>query len=206
MSKEKPQLQDQEFQLLLAWLAPDLDPDRRAQVYVDFHKRLTRLFVTRNCCSPEDLAYQALDRVARQLADGKQISSVERLSYLHGVAKFMALEHWRTCADCRLRIDSSDDDGSKKLIDLPSPVTSKRDAQEDEQTTRMLEYLDNCLNELSSEERLLLLEFYSEDKTAKIVTRSQMAARLGVTSGALRQRIWKLRTRVRNCVVKRVAE
>ncbi|MDX6499874.1 MAG: hypothetical protein QOG23_3134 [Blastocatellia bacterium] len=199
MSKEKSQLRDREFELLLTWLDPD--PDRGAEAYLSFHKRLMSFFTNRNCCGPEDLAYETLDRVARQLADGKQIRLDDRRPYLHGVAKFIVLEHWRTCQDCkRRRRTAVDENGEESLDSLPS-AGSQSETEEGKQKAQRLQCLDDCLLEMIAEERWLLLEYYSEDKTLKIVTRERIATRLGLTSGALRQRLCKLRTSLRHCVL-----
>jgi RNA polymerase sigma factor (sigma-70 family) len=207
MSKEKPQLQDRDFQRLLAWLDPD--SDRSAETYLEFHKRTTTLFINWQSCAPEDLADETLSRLARQLAEGKEINRVSRSAYIHGIAKNIRREHWRSCEDCkrqRTRRDGGrDDDNDSKLIDSQTAIGSLGDREDTEEKERRLECLDECLKKMNAEERLLLLEYYSEDKTLKIVTRDRMAARLGVTSGALRQRIWKLRAPVRDCVVKCIA-
>jgi RNA polymerase sigma factor (sigma-70 family) len=202
MSKEKPQLQDRDFQRLLGWLDPD--SDRSADAYLNFHRRLTGLFVNRNCCGPEELAYEALERVAGQLADGKEIA-VPPKPYLHGVAKNIALEHWRTCQDCKRRRMIAEDDDERQSLESLAVVGFDGQSEDAQEKERRLQCLDDCLDELAVEERSLLLQYYSEDKTLKIVTRDRMAARLGATSGALRQRIWKVRASVRDCVVKCVA-
>jgi len=66
--------------------------------------------------------------------------------------------------------------------------------------------LDECLEGLPQESRLLLLEYYAEDKRLKSDTREQMAVRLGIERAVLRNRIFKLRNKVRNCVVACLAQ
>lgn len=204
MPKEKPQLQDREFELLLTWLGGD--SERGADAYLEFHQRITALFMNWQSCAPEDLADETLSRLAHQLADGKEIKRASRSPYVHGIAKNIRREHWRRCEDCKRqrvrREDGRNDEGDSDLVGSQSVIGSLGDSEDTDEKERMLKCLDECLDKMSEEERLILMEYYSEDKTRKIVTRDRIAGRLGVTSGALRQRIWKLRTPLRDCVVK----
>ena len=65
--------------------------------------------------------------------------------------------------------------------------------------------LDECLDKLSQESRLLVLEYYAEDKSLKSDTREQMAERLEIERGVLRNRIFKVRNKLRSCVVECLA-
>jgi RNA polymerase sigma factor (sigma-70 family) len=203
MPKEKSQLQDREFELLLNWLGDD--SEHGAHVYLEFHKRTTALFTNWQSCAPEDLADETLSRLAHQLTASKEIDRDSRSAYVHGIAKNIRREHWRSCEACKRQRVRRDDDNDNDPLDSLAAIASLGDSEDAEEKERMLRCLDECLEKMNGEERLLLLEYYSEDKTQKIVTRDRMAARLGVTSGALRQRIWKLRAPLRACVVKCVA-
>ncbi len=196
MPKEKPQLQDREFQLLLTTLGDS--SERGAHEYLNLHKRITALFINWQSCAPEDLADETLSRLAHQLTEGKEISSDRRSAYVHGIAKNIRREHWRICETCKQRIRRNDENDGDSLDSLPA--ISLADKEEANEKERMLDCLDQCLEKINEEERFLLLEYYSEDKTQKIVTRDRMATRLKLTSGALRQRVWKLRTPLRDCI------
>jgi len=201
MSKEKPQLQDREFELLLAWLDPGIE--HSADAYLGVHKRLTSIFINKGCSAPEELADETLNRVARQLADGKKIGTDNRFAYLYGVAKNIRSEYWRRWEN-RKREDlkqEGDPNSFKSLVRIGSIAASK----ETEERERPLHCLDECLSHLPPESRLLMLEYYSEDKTQKIDTRDRMANRLGIASGVLRNRIYKLRNTLRPCVAECVA-
>lgn len=198
MPKEKPQLQDREFQLLLTTLGDS--SEHGAHEYLNLHKRITTLFINWQSCAPEDLADETLNRLAHQLTEGKEINPASRSAYVHGIAKNISREHWRSCEDCkRRRIRSNDENDGDSLNSLPA-IGSVPDKEEADEKERLLECLNECLEKMNEDERLLLLEYYSEDKTQKIVTRDRMATRLSVTSGALRQRVWKLRTPLRDCI------
>lgn len=201
MSKESPQLREREFELLLAWLDPS--DAHGAQTYLSIHKRLTAIFVNKGCVAPEELADETLNRVARQLAEGKEISTDNRFAYLYGIAKNISYEHWR-----RWENRKRDEFGQGGDADFTRPTAGpdpRREMEETEEKERYLRCLDECLNRLAPESRLLMLEYYAEEKTEKIDTRERMAGRLGVTSGVLRNRIFKLRNTLRPCVTRCVA-
>src|SRR5258707_4366084 len=195
MPREKPQLQDREFELLLTWLGDD--SERGAHVYLEFHKRTTALFINWQSCAPEDLADETLSRLAHQLAEGKEIDQGSRSAYVHGIAKNIRREHWRSCEACKRQRIRRDDDNGNDPLDSLAAIDSLGVGEDAEEKKPQLQCLDECLEQMSAGERSLLLEYYSEDKTQKIVTRDRIAERLGVTGGALRQRIWKLRAPLR---------
>jgi DNA-directed RNA polymerase specialized sigma24 family protein len=201
MSKETPQLREREFELLLAWLDPG--NEHGAQVYLNLHKRLTAVFINKGCGAPEELADETFNRVARQLAEGKEIGTDNRFAYLYGIAKNISYEHWR-----RWENRKREDFGREGDADFNKPPIGpdlRLDMEETEEKGRQLRCLDECLNRLAPESRLLMLEYYSEEKTEKIDTRDRMASRLGVTSGVLRNRIFKLRNTLRPCVLRCLA-
>jgi DNA-directed RNA polymerase specialized sigma24 family protein len=197
MPKEKPQLQDREFQLLLTTLGDS--SERGAHEYLNLHKRITTLFINSQSCAPEELADETLNRLAHQLAEGKEINPGSSFPYAYGIANNIRREHWRSCESCKRRRIRRDDENDGDSLDSLPAIDSLADKEDVDGKGRMLECLDECLAKMNKEERLLLLEYYSEDKTQKIVTRDRMATRLSVTSGALRQRLWKLRTPLRDC-------
>jgi DNA-directed RNA polymerase specialized sigma24 family protein len=201
MSKESPQLREREFELLLGWLDPE--GEHGAQAYLNLHRRLTAVFVNKGCAAPEELADETLNRVARQLAEGKEIRTDNRFAYLYGIAKHISHEHWRKWENRK-----REDLGQEGDADFTQPHAGpdpRRELEETEETERHLRCLDECLNRLAPEARLLMLEYYSEEKTEKIDTRDRMAGRLGVTSAVLRNRIFKLRNTLRPCVMRCVA-
>lgn len=199
MSKEKAQLQDREFELLLAWLDPDIED--RARTYLNFHRRLTVLFINKGCSAPEDLADETLNRVAHQLAEGKAISINNRFAYLHGIAKNISYEYWRSY-EHRKREGLPREEGDSDLFNSLIGVDPRGAWEDTEEKKRHLHCINEGLNQLAPESRLLLLEYYSEDKTEKIDTRDRMAKRLGIASSVLRNRIYKLRNTLRPLVVK----
>lgn len=186
MPKDRLPLQDKEFELLLAWLGPN--PDRAAEEYVRLHERLTKKFESGGCSQPEDLADESFNRVARQLLEGKDIQTTTPIAYLLGVANFVMKERcWRV----------------PPPVPLPDPPVPQPDPDNEKELQHAC--LDECLTKLPAETRVLVLDYYSEDRTRKIDTRDRMAKRLGIASGVLRNRIFKLRNNLRSCVAECLA-
>ena len=188
MASEKQALQGEAFERLLTWLHSD--PERAATDYVRLHQRLTKLFTIRGCRSPEDCADETFNRVARQVLAGKDIRTDNPVAYLEGVARYILREEWTKA--------QPEDVEDLPAIKLKTLRVSQTGAEEKE---REQQCLDRCLSDLPSESRLLLLEYYSENKRLKSDTRQQMARRLGIEQGVLRNRIFKLRNKIRTCVI-----
>ena len=62
------------------------------------------------------------------------------------------------------------------------------------------ECLEQCLDELSSDSRKLVLEYYQHEKHAKIHHRRRLADELGIAANALRIRAHRMRRALRECV------
>jgi RNA polymerase sigma factor (sigma-70 family) len=187
MAIEKHALQGEAFERLLKWL--NVEPERAASEYVRLHQRLTKLFTARGCGNPEECADEAFNRVARQVLTGKEIRTDNPAIYLEGVARFILREEWS-----KVRL--------KNVDELPGKVTQLRPSQTGaDEKERQQQCLDECLNELPAESRLLVLEYYSENKKLKSDTRQEMAQRLGIEQGVLRNRIFKLRNKLRTCLI-----
>ena len=60
--------------------------------------------------------------------------------------------------------------------------------------------LDLCLNELSQDDRTILLTYYSKTKRAKIEMHRELAKRYKLKPNALRNRIFRLNQRMASCV------
>ena len=81
------------FDRLLAWL--DEGTDSHGERYLEMRGRLVDYFGRRNCHSPEDLADETLNRVARRLEETGSIDDVVPARYCYIVAKFVFLESLR---------------------------------------------------------------------------------------------------------------
>src|SRR6266404_41869 len=84
--------------------------------------------------------------------------------------------------------------------DLTPLKRSKYDFDPPEQKEREYECLERCMKVLTPGNRELMLEYYKEEKHAKIVHRRELATRLGVAVNALRIRAYRIRAGLQGCV------
>ncbi len=191
MAKDKLASQGPAFHALLDWL--NKDRDSAADEYVRLHRRLAKMFEARGCQTPEDCADETFTRVGRQLVEGKEIRTDNPAIYIDGVARHVLREQWSKPANAQL------EEVSAERLPQDAETTAKRERE------RWHSCLEECLQQLPRESSQLLLEYYAEDKTQKIETRSKMARELGVATSVLRNRIFKLRNSLRGCVATCVA-
>jgi len=175
-------LTQEAFDALLAWL----DPAREAagRKYEDIRLRLIKLFTCRGCYEPEDLADETINRVSKKLKDIETNYSGDPARYFYGVANKVHLEYVR-----------------RRPAAIP-PVPSE--ASED--VEKEYECLERCIQQLSSQNRILVLQYYQLEKRAKIDHRKQLAAQLGIAVNALRIRACRIRTALQKCVQSCIAE
>src|SRR3990170_2001633 len=77
-------LTQEAFDGLLAWL--DSDTQAAARKYEQIRRGLIRFFHVRRCVTPDDLADQVIDRVARRLGEGAEVYAADPYYYFQGVA------------------------------------------------------------------------------------------------------------------------
>jgi RNA polymerase sigma factor (sigma-70 family) len=169
------------FTRLLARLDPD--SDRAGEEYERLRRALVKFFDWRGAAEPAECADEALDRLARKL-DETDVEDVR--NYAHGIARHILLERQREPSFSSL-------DGHPHL-----PVASVEPVDED--ADRRYHCFDRCLTEIPDDGRSLVIRYYEGERSSKISNRRQMAAALGVSEGALRSRIQRLRDRLEECV------
>jgi DNA-directed RNA polymerase specialized sigma24 family protein len=178
LMKVDPSLTPEQFRQLLDWLDPD--PARAGEKYEAIRRRLITIFLNRRCDEAEDLADETINRVARKAAVLKESFVGEPANYFYGVAKKVFLEHVRRC--------------NKRP--LPPPPAAAPD-----EIDPYLKCLDECLEKLSPENRKFILDYYEEQKQAKITAHKEMSARLKLNPGALRARVHRIRGKLEKCVL-----
>jgi DNA-directed RNA polymerase specialized sigma24 family protein len=169
------------FNTLLEWLDPDREEAGRK--YEIIRGGLIKMFITRGCIEAENLADRTIDRVATRVKKIRDTFIGDPASYFHGVARKIYLEHVKIRREDPSEIDPA-------VEEVPSAFGTE------------LECLRECLNNLSAEQVILVLEYFLEESSAKILHRKTMAAELGVDPGTLRIRVHRLKTFLENCVKK----
>lgn len=171
------------FERFLASL--DRDREKAAERYEQMRQRLVVFFSVRAVCRPEDQADVTLDRVCRRIDEGEPIDDVA--AYVLSVARLVELESRRR---------SRQERRLSWLLSTIPPADSEAAAASE----RALECVDACLERLPAADRELLLGYYLDDKRGKIENRRLLAEGLGVSPGALRLRVFRVRCRLEPCV------
>src|SRR5262245_39264859 len=81
------------FRQLLAWLDEGANSD--GSRYLEIRKRLVLYFDRKNCLTPDELADETLNRVARRLEEEGTITTDAPAHYCYIVARFVLLEDLR---------------------------------------------------------------------------------------------------------------
>jgi DNA-directed RNA polymerase specialized sigma24 family protein len=172
------------FQRLLAHL--DADPARAGERYEDLRRTLLRFFEWRGAPFPEDHTDETFDRVARRLSEGVAIANLG--GYCYTVARLIYLETLKGPQSLRSDLDS-----------MPAAPAS-HDTQAAADTELRLACLDRCLAALAADQREVILTYYRDEKRARIDSRRDLAARLGINAEALANRAQRLRDKLERCV------
>jgi DNA-directed RNA polymerase specialized sigma24 family protein len=175
--KKSKVLSQDSFERLLSWL--DQDRERAGKRYEEVRNKLIKVFTCRGCPVPEELADQTIDRVANKVRELADVYVGDPLSYFYGVARNVHLEYLRKSAT--------------PAVVLPSPDLTHDIEQE-------YECLEQCMNQLTQDNRKLILEYYRDEKKLKIDHRKELAERLGIALNALRIRTHRIRAVLQECV------
>jgi DNA-directed RNA polymerase specialized sigma24 family protein len=166
-----------------------LDPDRdcAAQHYEQVRNKLVTFFRCNSCSDAEGLVDETIDRVVRRLGE---VEIHDLLPFIRGVARRVASE----AHQIRIRVVSLDEASERFQRDTDSGGRAYTD--------RRHGCLEKCLGELSHQERDLALEFYKYEKAEKIENKKRMAEAMGITTGTLRIRAYRVRKHLEDCVTK----
>jgi DNA-directed RNA polymerase specialized sigma24 family protein len=183
------ELTKEQFDRLLDWL--DADREIAGRKYGLIQLRLVRFFASRGCTDSENLADQTINIVASKVEKLIDYQGEQAL-YFHGVAKYVYLQEVRE----RQRLPPPPPPPS------PPPPDSDPDPDPDVVDT----CLERCLEELTADERQLVLRYEEGEKQTRIRERKRIARELGVTINALRIKICRLHLELRKCMEQCLAE
>jgi RNA polymerase sigma factor (sigma-70 family) len=160
--------------------------EEAARQYEALRRRLIKFFEWEQCREAEDLADDCLDRVARKIEEGVEILNVA--SYAAGIARMQVKEyHTRR---------------QKEAAALQEFTRSPR-SDGDGDSAAALDDLEQCLDQLRPEQRDLVLGYYAGEQSVRIRNRQRIAAQLGMTVNALRNRAMRLREILETCMASR---
>lgn len=155
-------------------------------------RRLAAYFDRKNCEHPDDLADETLNRVMRRFHEEATLSSTPPARYCYIVAKFVFLEH--------LRLPQRADSDVEWLDRIPADGNSLPSTEEPNRYEGLLDCLDCCLQKLDPRDREMILEYYIGEQRAKIETRRNIAAKLGLTMNAVSIRACRIRDKLEACM------
>jgi DNA-directed RNA polymerase specialized sigma24 family protein len=164
------------------------DRDTAGRMYEQLRRRLVRFFEGRRCAFPDEHADETLNRVARKLDAGESIQDVT--TYVIGIARMIVMEVARAVAkEAAVQAASRPPD---RVSPHPDPASVE--------STRLLDCLHVCLDRLAPPDRDLIVQYYQNDKRAKIHNRRDIATKLGLEMNALRLRAFRIRAALERCV------
>ena len=167
---------------MLAWL--DSDREVAGQKYEQIRQKLIKMFIGRGCPDPEELASETLSRVTRKIQDIADTYEGDPMFYCYKVAYLVYLESIR-----------------KRPQPLPMPPPDSS-----EQVEREYDCLERCMSRLQPGDRELVLQYYQQDKRAKIDHRKELADKMGIALNALRIRAHRIRLNLRRCMLECLEE
>jgi RNA polymerase sigma factor (sigma-70 family) len=177
---------------LLAHLGPDRESAGRA--YIELRRALFMFFAARGVSAPDEMTDETINRVARRLSEGKQITTESPANYFYGVARNV----WReSLARSNVLIPLSD---GASIGDQATPYDLLLGARERIEAEIRHDCLEKCLGQLTPEDRDLIVSYYRFSGGEKIENRKKLATQLGLSSNTLRQKVARLRSRLAECM------
>lgn len=181
-ARQKWALTQEAFDGLLTSLGPDRD--LAADRYLEIRRNLVRLFVWRGCSTPDEYADETINRCARKIGEGEEIRDVA--TFCIGIARMMLREMSRDRAK-----------EARPLDEAPEPRSLPAEPEDDAEPR--VDCLRRCLDQLSPENRNLILHYYQGEKGEKIKNRKGLLQMFGLPAGTLRMRALRLRERLQLC-------
>lgn len=187
-------LTQEAFEKLLGCLNPDREA--AATEYERIRQRLITFFQCNQCSCSEDRADITINRVARQILEGKKIYAGKLLNYFFGVAYKVLQEYWEESK--RISTSISDVSPIRYLSQNPDEISQRE--IERLSLEQYIEYLEQCLQTLSLEERETIIQYYEGETSEKIKNRKILAKRLHISMNTLRPRALRIREKLAACV------
>lgn len=183
-------LTEQNLKGFLALL--DKDTARAGEQYEILRHKLLRFFRWRGSQTPEELADETLNRLARKIDEGEAIRNLS--GYLGGMARLVWLEAVK---------EQERERSAFEELRASSQYTAEADSQRvdyQRDDSQRMECFESCLESLLAENRTLILDYYREERAGKIELRKQLAEKMGVPLNAIRIRAHRIRGQLENCV------
>jgi DNA-directed RNA polymerase specialized sigma24 family protein len=155
--------------------------------YESLHRRLGAFFRLYLPADAEALTDRALDRVARKLMEGAEIENLLRFTL--GVSRMILLE----CQSQRSRELRAQEVFAGMTEQVATPPEISEFEEEEAHLQERVRALRECLAQLGDHATHVILTYYDSDGSERISRRQRLAAELGLSLNALRNRALRLR-------------
>ncbi len=176
-----------------------LNPDRELALrqYDKLRNRLMVFFNHRGCAFADELADETLDRLAAKLDTGAEIDPNDIERYAIGIAKHVHQEGVRNPLNSAQPIE---DTSTGEAIEVGSHDIEVLQQLIGQAARRCR---NKCLaNNLTDEERGLILEYYKDDWRQQVESRKRLAATLSLSPEGLRSRASRILKELKACARK----
>ncbi len=167
----------------------DANRERAGEKYENVRRKLIEFFEARGSNSPADHADQTINRVAKRLEEGEVVKDLSAYSY--GVARLLLKETLRGRGKEPVTLD---------LAPAPLIVTDEDEDERRHLEEARLKCFEVCLSNLPAASRVLIIEYYREEKGIKIEQRKRQADALNMSLNALRLRACRIRAELGDCI------
>ncbi len=155
--------------------------------YESLRRRLIVFFRVYAPADAEALTDRALDRVARKLIEGTEIENL--MQFALGVSRMIVVE----CQTQRFR-EHRAQEGYAGMIEQPAAPPEIGEFEEEEaRLQERVRILRECLAKLGDRAAHVILTYYDSEGSERISRRQRLAAELGLSLNALRNRALRLR-------------
>jgi RNA polymerase sigma factor (sigma-70 family) len=161
------------------------DRNEAAAKYEHYRRKLLRFFEWRGIEPADEYADETYNRVARRIDEGQKIDNL--ISYLYAVARLVFMEALKNRQRAPVALDDA-------------PQSMRQRAPEQVEPDARVLCLDRCLDALPPENRTLIIDYYQEERRAKIELRQELADRLNIPLNALRIRAHRIRNTLEQCI------
>jgi DNA-directed RNA polymerase specialized sigma24 family protein len=179
---------------MLAELHPD--SERAGEQYEKIRQKLVKLFEWRGCAHPDECADETFNRVAQKICEGTTIWADDPYSYFHGVALNVLREYWRSAEQAAKSLEEV---AQAQGLPVDPEELLLRDMEQKEKE-RLLECLNQCLQNLPPESLYLITRYHQGEEAINKARRKELAQSLGIPLNALRIRAYRIRAAIEECV------
>lgn len=175
-------LTSENLELLL--LSLNSDREKAGEEHELLRQKMQEYFAARSSAIAEELADEAMNRLAKKNAEGEKIRDFNR--YCYGLARLIWMESLRRPENNHVPVD-----------EVPDPPFVEHDFLLTKEENACYVH---CIRQITDEERNLVIEYWDHDEKLHYEARKQQAIRLGISPTALRIRVSRIKKKLEICL------